>query len=251
MGRVRKRGDGVLMVSDFIGPDRWPTRWKKKAEALRDVDWLKFRRHPDLMEGIQLHSSELREWLKRCQHIPERLRVDSTCGDPIGEDHGYGLVTADSLKFAHYADRVRAPERCRLLEIGAGYGGLVRALYRRGTIRNVALIDAEPCLRMQEYFIGVTCPDLPIVKHDSEREYDLVVNAMSLGEMHKDEVARYFDVIHRQLKPGGVFFTLNRVHRVTDFADYPFDANWIREERVTEYSPAYVACLSVRTEGAV
>jgi hypothetical protein len=57
-----------------------------------------------------------------------------------------------------------------------------------------------------------------------ESVHDVAVNITSFGEMTDANVASYFTLIARTLRPGGVFMCINRNAKVTRFADYPWEA---------------------------
>lgn len=112
-------------------------------------------------------------------------------------------------------------------EIGAGYGGLCDKLLRATTkISKYSLIDFEPHVKIQKYFLGErkglswysanTFPQNPL---------DLVINTRSMMEMDEKEVRFYIGAIQKWLKPGGLFYLITK-DKVTRFIDYPFDDKW-------------------------
>lgn len=243
-------------ISCGKGPDRWPRRWQEKMQALRKVDWSTFRRDKVLMYGIQTQHSRINQWLEKCRRlgVPEHVMVDDPFGSPIGRELDFGFVTASSLKYAYYAmqiwNRLRSAYAPFVLEIGGGYGGLARAMHLLFGLNAVTFLDAEPCLEIQTRYLKETCPQVWCQPYQEEQTYDLVVNTMSLGEMPLSEVERYFQIIQARLVDGGAFYTANRVHRVTNFSQYPYDRKW-RHEVWDTYDPAkprtqYFECFSVR-----
>jgi len=124
--------------SVVAGVDDWPKRWCEKAEQLARVDWPNFRRNYALMEGMQDPPSKLAAWLKRTRAlgIEDADLVEPEFGNPEGGVHSQrGVLTAVGARHGYYARQIFARaggdvDGAHLLEIGGGFGGLVRALHR-------------------------------------------------------------------------------------------------------------------------
>ncbi len=58
------------------------------------------------------------------------------------------------------------------------------------------------------------------------RSVDMFINTRSMMEMNLETVSYYFEHMHRQLRPGGAFYCINRYEKKTRLKDYPFDENW-------------------------
>jgi len=265
------------MVSRYVGIDNWPGRWDTARAALeRGVDWSKFRRNRALMHGIQTDPIKTAMWIRRCEHIgcPPEIYEDSRFGNPRGQDHNEVFVTASSLRAAYYAWRIRSmwpgpdlkpvkPMKgwvngnmmmpSHMLDIGGGYGALVRAIALTVDVplQEAALADAKPTQEVQLIFLRETQPLLYAGPSASGDKYDLVVNTNSLGEMHINEVQRYFRIIQQRLRPGGVFYTVNRSVRVTSFKNYPYDEKWRHLVNFFVDDRGWVECFSVRDPDAV
>lgn len=248
-----------------VGPDNWPRRWQTQRDILDDPEfnWFTFRQNKQLMNGLQTSPSRLDKWLTYCARdgVPERHMVDSEFGSPYGEYLDYGLVTASSAKNAWYAWQIAKRYNGRrpidLLEMGGGYGGLVRALHMMLEVRSVVLLDSDVCTEIQTKYLRDTCPEVEILSMtDTEEAVDLVTNTMSFGEMKYAQVKMYFDVIQSHLREGGVFYTANRVQREVNFSAYPYDANWRHEinympnEGKKAFTNGYISCYSVRDRSA-
>lgn len=251
------------MVSRYQGPDGWPKRWENAAKALLEVDWSEFRRDRRLMKGIQTGMGQTRRWQKKCTALgtpPEVYREDPF-GNPEGGVTDEGVfVSATSLRAAYYAWRIRGswPDSMgmfmarNMLEIGGGYGALVRAVALSVDVpmESVALADAAPLQEVQMRFLKETCPQLDAGPPRPGDKYDLVTNTNSMGEMHPTEVARYMHIIQEKLIDGGVFYMVNRQRRVTNFTAYPYDGKWRHKVNLFVDDRDWVECFSVRDREA-
>lgn len=115
-----------------------------------------------------------------------------------------------------------------VLEIGGGYGGLAWA-GRTAGIDKWTIVDLPWVARFSRRYlkgtdVRIICPEEFAVEDHS---YSLVIQTRGFMEMSDPEIAFYFDAIQgRALSPGGLFFTINRFHKVSDFVSYPFDSKW-------------------------
>lgn len=132
---------------------------------------------------------------------------------------------------------------CNVLEIGGGFGELCRRVMASSMDTFYVLVDLpEQCVAQARHlyrslpwasvglghdegvFDVVIVPgwDLPNV---GMCEFDLVINTRSFMEMDAQCLAFYFREIHRLLRPGGHFYSVNR-DKTTKIRDYPFDDKW-------------------------
>ena len=247
-----------------VGVDNWPGRWDAKRDELaRGVDWAEFRQNDVLMTGIQTDPIHANRFLKACQRIgcPPAVYAESDFGNPTAKEHDGVLVSSSSLRAGYYAWRIRnrwaeddqhgmfMPRH--LLEIGGGYGALVRAIAAAvdAPLGGIALADGKPLQEIQQTFLANAVNNgtlLPVARPAPGDRYDLVTNTNSLGEMQSREVGRYLHTIQARLEPGGVFYTVNRRYRVTDFAAYPYDRKWRHTIEAFLGHPGWVECHSVR-----
>lgn len=216
---------------------------------------------------------------KDCHSVIEsqfpRLNYLSLLGSRFGEPFatiqlkaGSGQTAQTSfheMSLAYMALRISAMLRAagldkqgiRVLEIGAGYGGLFEKLFllRKGLIDTFYLVDVPFNLTIQYWFIdalhkaGLHDLDLLPVSQigdshsgkivfvpvdDIERigEIDLAINARSFGEMYPADVQRYLDLIQNRLRPNGLFYNMNRYEKSNSSGDvlrlnaYPYDTYW-------------------------
>jgi len=252
--------------SVVAGVDDWPKRWREKADELVRVDWPNFRRNYTLMEGMQDPPSKLSAWLKRTRTlgIEDADLVEPEFGNPDGGVYSQrGVLTTTAARHGYYARQIFARaggdiDGAHLLEIGGGFGGLVRALHRipgaGGVgVSRVTLLDAPPCIELQTCYLRQVCQKLQVVDYSPDLVFDLVTNTHSLGEMTSSEVARYFGVIQTQVREGGYFYSANRLRRCVHFEDYPYDGQWAHEVWFTPMAPEpkWVECFSTRCHGAL
>ncbi len=120
----------------------------------------------------------------------------------------------------------------KVLEIGAGYGGVAEILLRKGVAGSYTVVDLPENLFLSAQYLQHAFPDLQaaivdragpqdwracalrfvlaneIPLLDSER-FDLVVNTLSLGEMPAPTAQAYVTWISTHLAPDGIFFSHN------------------------------------------
>lgn len=249
----------------------WPERWQIKSKELLTVDWSAFRRNTNLMRRLEDSSTKENValatdvWIKRAQKygVPLRYWQDSMVGQPPDTTRIGGVeVTLISLRMATHAHRIETLWRAKsdwankpvtVMEIGGGFGSLAYALAKRMPVALYILIDNPVCLEIQRKFLEEAHPELfancvfisePTFSTEFFRDINLIVNTHSLGEMTHEEVATYFELIHKTLNPGGAFYSVNRDIREVSFHEYPYDQYWKHE--VFEFGIRMIECLSVR-----
>ncbi len=145
------------------------------------------------------------------------------------------------------------PSEHRILEIGAGYGGVAEVLIRHLNPAVYVVCDLPHNLFLAAFYLATNYPehnlyfvnDHPPERIDSnalvfatpkgleciQDYFTLVVNTFSFQEMPMAEIRRYFNFIHQHLAEDGLFYFFNH-HRVADGAqkpaDYPFDQFAVR-----------------------
>jgi hypothetical protein len=167
----------------------------------------------------------------------EHTLEDSTVGNPKRTPvkfHGKTYAaTAGSVEYAAMASIVWPflSDPVDVLEIGAGYGGLARVFILGGKVKSYTIVDLPEVGRCARYFLGtyanVRVQDPDGFAAETRITYDLAIQTRGFMEMSMAEVEFYFDRLQGgAVKPGGLFFTINRRRKVTAFEDYPFDDRW-------------------------
>ncbi len=145
-----------------------------------------------------------------------------------------------------------------IVEIGGGYGSLANKMRRLFPTCRYIVLDLPEVLAIQYNHLRACRPDdsiaglsefvdnpigharqpfdialLPGWRTDLIEyiEADLVINMRSMMEMRRPIVAGYFDYIERNLRPGGLFYCVNRYEKIIGgesvrIKDFPFDENW-------------------------
>lgn len=183
---------------------------------------------------------------------PERLYID-----------GVPANIAD-LRLLHdawdiqrlFADRA-APRTA--LEIGGGFGGMTAKIHTLFPTCRCIILDLPEVNPVQQVYLAQRFPEARILDYIDLLErgpeallaedwtfailpawcakdvppgsLDLAVNTRSMMEMTNATVAGYFDLLHRAMRVGGVFYCVNRYWKGTageavQIKDYPFDARW-------------------------
>lgn len=196
---------------------------------------------------------------------PEFARgmVEARIGNPrCATLDGMALNHAD-LRLVYNAFRLRdlLPAGDPLIvEIGGGYGGLAAKLKRLWPQATVLIFDLPEASAIQHWYLSECFPDVRIASYETAlaesvaaiaaarpdfallpgwciedmagNSADVVINTRSLMEMNSDTVAFYFEHLQRILRPGGLFYCVNRYSKPVDgkpnrLKDYPFDGRWL------------------------
>lgn len=151
--------------------------------------------------------------------------------------------------------------KLRVLEIGAGYGGMANLLLKRGVVESYTVVDLPDNLAISAFFLPLenpdytarVCPDqiddepghlnflLPSeIGKVKGQSYDLVINCDSLGEMPASVARAYVDFISQRLSINGIFYTKNGVQRgpgtCARLSDYGFEKFEIVDIMPTPFS---------------
>jgi SAM-dependent methyltransferase len=145
----------------------------------------------------------------------------------------------------HYMRLLREHPARSYLEIGAGTGYLA-ALVRNAWRARITIVDLPEILPLGFLYLHRRFPEatftLPGEPGPADFTFltsgdgiapdsvDLAVNTASFGEMTPETIAGYFRILRRVVRPGAVFFTVNREQKVMDgqpirFSDYPWSAH--------------------------
>jgi putative sugar O-methyltransferase len=167
----------------------------------------------------------------------ERLIPGETGHPTLIEVHGVPAsipVLQNETRIRQLAPYLPAGRRLRVLEIGAGYGGMADLLIKRGVVESYTIVDLPENLALAAFFLTLenpefssnVCPDkigaegsslnflLPNeIEKISDQKYDLVINCDSLGEMPASVARAYVDFISRHLSNDGIFYSKNGVQR--------------------------------------
>lgn len=189
----------------------------------------------------------------RFRHLIDSRFYPAVREDPRGDPPRAGLALPCPTCTCDYSDMVEASvasieyaamasilvpalERygCETVtEIGGGYGGLARAvILTMPELRHWTIIDLPEVARVSRWYLAYHWKAEVI---GSETPLDLatnppeaVVQTRGFMEMSAAEVAYYFDAIQdgTLLGPTGLFWTINRLQKRTNFIDYPWDRHW-------------------------
>ncbi|MFC1811241.1 putative sugar O-methyltransferase [Thermodesulfobacteriota bacterium] len=164
----------------------------------------------------------------------------------IGWEINGGVVNKDvlmcqnhigNLYFSRVLDYVRSKDSNRVLEIGSGYGGLAYFLWKILKPSGYYLVDLPESLAFSSVYLTLTggldgasgvvydgsksdllnapkngfvfLPNFLINDLSNTDKFDLVINTGSFGEMTKDQVVQYVDVIEDILAEDGIIYEDN------------------------------------------
>lgn len=118
----------------------------------------------------------------------------------------------------------------KVLEIGAGFGGMANLLIAEGMVETYTIVDLPENLAQSAFFLTAANPEYttsfcgPLVEgavkslnfiipqqieYLAGKSYDLVINCDSLGEMPATVAQSYVELISGLLAPEGVFYSKN------------------------------------------
>ena len=136
----------------------------------------------------------------------------------------------------------------RYLEIGAG-AGYFAALVHEKFRSSIAIVDLPEILPLGFLFMHARFPPVPYgLPNEEERlrdadragfvfltpdqadilataSFDVAVNTASFGEMLPEQIAGYFRLLRRVLRPEGLFFTVNREEKWMNDPSVPVEQN--------------------------
>ncbi len=181
-------------------------------------------------------------------------------------------------------DYQRTPSEHRILEIGAGYGGVAEVLMRRLNPAIYVVCDLPHNLFLSSFYLAANYPEhklyfvndrapehidtnslvfvTPRGLECIQEHFTLVVNTFSFQEMPLAEIKRYFNYIRNHLAEEGVFYFFNH-HIVADGAqkpgDYPFDQFAVKkwgpmpasQQYIFRPKQAYEVIMQANTGGAL
>jgi len=104
----------------------------------------------------------------------------------------------------------------RVLEIGAGFGGMAEILMRTRPIESYTVVDLPEVLPLSEFYLRSTHPEKALEFVDCneiekvQKDFDVVINTMSFGEMPKETAQAY---VKWAMKKSPVLISHNSVQR--------------------------------------
>lgn len=246
----------------------WRRLMGKKQGFVSDAAlWSGFRSNvvTEGLDNANVPEAALERVRQRCLRIHAEIapRIPEPFQDyldevPIGSPRRFEIggrqVSQSSLEYTYMLTRLRPflGAARRLVEIGAGFGGLARLLKLACPELSLVLLDLPEAGAIQTYFLNQAFPAarflyaedvaglarLPARAFDfailpgsaaallEDRSVDLFVNTRSMMEMDLPVVAAYLEQIQRATREGGGFYCVNRLAKVSRLRDYPFDERW-------------------------
>ncbi|MHB0857748.1 MAG: class I SAM-dependent methyltransferase [Anaerolineae bacterium] len=138
-------------------------------------------------------------------------------------DEGDDLETAQCNKLDYICRKLRLRPGARLLDIGCGWGGLVRyaATHYGADVTGITLSEPQAALsnvRIAEEGLSDHCRVLfqDYRQLDGEDAYDALVSVGMFEHVGQAQLPNYFQQAWRLLRPGGVFLNHGIASRATD-----------------------------------
>ena len=122
-------------------------------------------------------------------------------------EHAGNLEEATEVKLDFACRKLNLRSGHKVLDIGCGWGGFAKYAAQKYGVHVVGItISAEQAL-----FASQTCIDLPVeIRYQDCRElneqFDHIVSLGMFEHVGYKNYRRYMEIVHRCLKPGGLFF---------------------------------------------
>lgn len=214
--------------------------------------------HPDFLDpehstarGIgsgkfseQEYAERFANWVDRYKSevSPDDLSAypEPATGKPrIVESMGYrsSVPYLKNMALAKLVTSLCGRKNIRILEIGAGYGGMAEILTRMVSPSGYDIIDLPEMLPLSQYYLREVHSNFPYNFYlpdgiDSLGKYDLILNFSSFGEMPSGTAQAYIKFAMSHLSEGGVLISHNSVKRtlggVVKASEYGFQNYHIR-----------------------
>lgn len=178
-------------------------------------------------------------WVERYKQFISCHEIN-TCPEPaIGEPkilqyEGYECSVPYIKNFAlaklviKQIEELKFSSPIKVLEVGAGYGGMAQVLLRKGVCSQYTIVDLPEMLPWSLSYLSQVFPEktcrvgaqgelsfyTPNLLTSISEKFDLIVNISSLGEMPKDVAIEYTSLLPGLLEDGGVLFSHNGQSRV-------------------------------------
>jgi len=163
--------------------------------------------HVNHSEGLK-YAEAIKKFPKSFLNNIENFKKNDSIGNPITyhfEDFGFvNPTTLRYIKFAgdiinHFSDI----NNFNLIEIGGGYGGLVRVLSEIYKFKSITMVDLPETLNLQEKYLNKF--DIKIEKKTVENSFDIETNTLVISnyawcECDKQTIKQYLDKIISKAK---------------------------------------------------
>ncbi|GAC52156.1 class I SAM-dependent methyltransferase [Gordonia amicalis] len=177
-------------------PQEAVPRWRRFAEGLR---------HSKARDAEVIHyhydvSNAFYEWV---------LGPSMTYTCAVYPDHDASLETAQDNKYRLIFEKLRLKPGDRLLDIGCGWGGMVRYAAKRGVHAIGATLSAEQAEWAQKAIVDEGLTDLAEVRHSDYRDitesgFDAVSSIGLTEHIGVSNYPAYFGFMRDKLRPGGM-----------------------------------------------
>ena len=177
------------------------------------------------------------------EYIVRPPKIMAECGWEING----GLVNDDTLMYQKHItnlffegvfEKLKNIEHPKILEIGSGYGGLAYSIKKLLPHARYYMVDLAESLIFSSIYTdialpGTVIPEKAIYMGDNpdildpndnhfsfipnlfasdivgKSDFDLIINTGSFGEMKKEQVKEYVDIVSKVLKKDGLFYEEN------------------------------------------
>ncbi len=141
----------------------------------------------------------------------DQFRTSDLIGNPRTFDYGkYGIFSPTTLRYIQTAGMIQAKTgvscKSRVIQIGAGYGGLCKILHDLSLWNSYAIVDLPEHLALARKVLereGITGVEyIPLDQIPLQGEYDLVISDMSFSEFSRSLQKIFADRILLRARSG-------------------------------------------------
>jgi len=182
-----------------------------------------------------------KKWIERYNHNISIVDIEAypepSIGNPlILEHHGYSCSVPYIKNFAlaklliDKVEELNLDQPLKILEVGAGYGGMAQVLIKKGLCSHYSIVDLPEMLPWSLSYLSSVFPNKKIgIGETSElafytpnlldsitERFDLIINISSFGEMPKQVAIDYVRMLPDLLTQQGILFSHNSQSRTVD-----------------------------------
>ena len=171
----------------------------------------------------------------------DKFRENDLFGSPQTYDYQkYGQFSANTLRYVNtlmdLKEYFNIKENWNLVELGSGYGGLVKTIYSYLQLNSYTLIDLEPVLKLSQKYLADTknltyLPCDEIEKDD--QEYQLLISEYSLTELEDDGMELYFKHLFPRCQNAYIVANIWDIKKKKEFIKKLEEIYYIVEEHPT------------------
>lgn len=155
----------------------------KNFRNTKDLDYTNILEHLSKKDGEKYYSQIKTQFDEHLNVLTEALKNDSV-GNPITYDYDVNIkINPTTLRYTYVAldilNTFKNLNNINYIEIGAGYGGLVRLMSSLIKPQSISLFDLEPAMKLQEKYLN--CFDIQSFKKNINKNFEVEENTILIS----------------------------------------------------------------------